>query len=308
MGRIDNGAAGTNRVNDIGEGEDEGAAYLAELGRRLRRARARRGMTRKALAAESAVSERHLAGIEAGRGNASILLLRRIAKAMGLPLGELTREGADLPVTFDLIVERLEGLGAAALGEVRGWLECRFGEAEGRAGRIALVGLRGAGKSTLGAGLANRLAVPFVQLDQEVAARAGMPLDEVFGLLGQAAYRRLEREALEHLIATTEAAVIEAGGGIVAEAGTYRRLLERCHVVWLHARSGEHMARVVAQGDSRPIAGSHEAMADLERILEGRRALYAQAARDLDTSGGDVAAVLDTLDAITAELLAAALP
>ena len=282
---------------------DGGQAYLAALGQRLRRARARRGMTRKALAAESVVSERHLAEIESGRGNVSVLLLRRIASAMGLPLAGLAREGDDPPVAFDLIAERLAGMPPDALDEVRGWLEARFGGAASRARRIALVGLRGAGKTTLGAGLAARLDVPFVRLDEQVAARAGMPLDEVFDLLGQAAYRRLERDCLEAMVAAREAVVIETGGGIVAEAGTYRRLLESCHVVWLHARPEQHMARVAAQGDHRPIAGSREAMTNLQRILEGRAALYAQAARDLDTSGEDLAAALDALEAIAADLV-----
>ena len=154
-----------------------------------------------------------------------------------------------------------------------------------RAGRVALVGLRGAGKSTIGAGLADRLAVPFVQLDREVERIAGMRLAEVFDLFGQAGYRRLERRALEAVLERHDRFVLEAGGGLVAEPATYDRLLGACLTVWLQARPEEHMARVAAQGDHRPMAGSPEAMDDLRRILEVRGPLYARADLTLDTSG-----------------------
>ena len=273
-------------------------AYLAALGERVRAWRVRRGMTRKLLARDSGVSERYLAQLEAGRGNVSILLLRQIAEAMNTPLAELVREGPEPPVELSLLLQQLQRLAPEQLSEARGALARRFGQDEGRRGRIALIGLRGAGKSTLGAALAKRLTLPFVQLDALVEEAAGMRLDEVFDLLGQAAFRRLEREALERAIAAHPRLVLETGGGLVAEAETYERLLASCFTVWLRASPAEHMGRVAAQGDFRPMAGNREAMADLKRILEGRDQLYAKADAQLDTSGRSVRDCVEELAAL----------
>lgn len=259
--------------------------YLRQLGERIRRARARRGMTRKRLSHESGISERYLAELEAGRGNASIALLRQIAIAMNVALVELVDDRAEAPVEFELVVERLRGLATDELSEVRRLLLERFGDGAGRQGRIALIGLRGAGKSTLGQALASELGLPFVQVNAEIEREVGMSLDEIFNLLGQAAYRRLERRALDGIVERHARAVIETGGGLVADAGTFERLLSACFTIWLKATPEEHMARVVAQGDSRPMAGNREAMADLKRILAGREALYGKADAVLDTSG-----------------------
>ncbi len=166
-----------------------------------------------------------------------------------------------------------------------------------RAGRIALIGLRGAGKSTLGTLLARDLRVPFIELDREIERIAGASLAEIFDLYGQAAYRRYERRALEAVLESHDRAVIAAGGSIVSEAGTYDLLLTACYTIWLMAAPEEHMSRVVAQSDLRPIAGNDEAMADLRRILAGREALYAKADGRVDTTGATIAASLKRLKA-----------
>jgi XRE family aerobic/anaerobic benzoate catabolism transcriptional regulator len=280
--------------------------YFARLGRRIRRARARRGMTRKLLSRESGISERYLAQLEAGRGNASIALLRQVATAMSVPLVELVDDRDDAPVELELIVERLRGLAPETLSEVHRMLLARFGDGAGRLGRIALIGLRGAGKSTLGQALAQQLALPFVQVNAEIEREVGMSLDEIFNLMGQAAYRRLERRALDRIIETHRKAVIETGGGLVADAGTFERLLSSCFTIWLKARPEEHMARVIAQGDSRPMAGNREAMADLKRILAGREALYGKADAVIDTSARDLAESLAALRQVARRALAGA--
>lgn len=276
------------------------AEYLVRLGERVRAWRARRGMTRKLLARDSGVSERYLAQLEAGRGNVSILLLRQIAAAMNTPLAELAREGPEPPVELSLLLQQLQRLSPGQLGDARAALARRFGVEPDRRGRIALIGLRGAGKSTLGAALARRLDIPFVQLDALVEEAAGMRLDEVFDLLGQPAFRRLERQALERAVAAHPRMVLEAGGGLVAEPATYERLLASCFAVWLRASPAEHMGRVAAQGDFRPMAGNREAMADLKRILAGRDQLYAKADAELDTSGRSVADCVAELAALAA--------
>jgi XRE family aerobic/anaerobic benzoate catabolism transcriptional regulator len=151
--------------------------------------------------------------------------------------------------------------------------------------RIALIGLRGAGKTTLGSLLAKDLQVPFIELDQEIEQEAGLPLSEIFTLYGQAGYRRRERRCLEKALKEHERAVIAVGGGVVSEDETFNLLLTRCHTVWLKAAPEEHMARVVAQGDLRPMAGNAEAMADLKHLLVVREPLYRKADAIVDTSG-----------------------
>lgn len=272
------------------------AAFLGRLGERVREARARRGMTRKILARDSGVSERYLAQLEGGRGNVSVLLLRQIAQALNLPIAELVQDENGQPVELVLIQQFLKRLPAARLGEVRERLMREFGSAYGdRRGRIALIGLRGAGKSTLGAALARRLGVAFVELDQEIEAEAGTSLHEIFLLHGQQGFRRYERRALERTIQNYERCVIATGGSLVSEPSTYDLLLSTCYAVWLKAAPEEHMARVAAQGDYRPMAGNREAMDDLRRILDGRAKLYAQADLTIDTAGKTVDASLEEL-------------
>jgi XRE family transcriptional regulator, aerobic/anaerobic benzoate catabolism transcriptional regulator len=267
---------------------DEGEApYLRLLGDRLREARARRGMTRKLLARDSRVSERYLAQLEAGQGNISIALLRQIARAMGLPITDLVREGPERPVEMTLLIQTLSRLGPAELLQARQLLTQAFGPTVGveRRGRIALIGLRGAGKSTLGALLAADLGVPFIELDREIEREAGASLGAIFDLYGQAAYRRAERRALERVIEEHERAIIATGGSLVSEAASFDLLLSACFTVWLTATPEEHMNRVIAQGDQRPMADNAQAMADLCRILAGRDALYRKADLTVDTAG-----------------------
>ncbi|HEX7970340.1 MAG TPA: helix-turn-helix transcriptional regulator [Stellaceae bacterium] len=266
------------------------AAYLRTLGERIREARARRGMTRKILARDSKVSERYLAQLEAGQGNISIALLRQVAHAMGLPLGDLVREEPDRPVELTLLVQTLARLGPKDLKEARKLLSDAFGTAveSERRHRIALIGLRGAGKSTLGALLARDLGVPFIELDREIERESGTSLGEVFDLYGQSAYRRYERRALETVIERHDRAVIATGGSIVSEPATFDLLLSACYTVWLTAAPEEHMSRVVAQGDHRPMADNEAAMEDLRRILDGRHALYSKADARVDTAGKTV--------------------
>jgi XRE family aerobic/anaerobic benzoate catabolism transcriptional regulator len=251
----------------------------------VRDARARRGVSRKILARDSGVSERYLAQLEAGRGNVSILLLRQIALALSLPPAELIREDSGGEVELSLITQFLKRLPPQKLPAVRSLLAREFSSArDDRIKRIALIGLRGAGKSTLGARLARALGVSFVELDREVEREAGTSLSEIFLLYGQAGYRRYERRCLEKVLEQHERAVIATGGSIVSEPGTFELLLSACFTVWLKAEPEEHMARVIAQGDTRPMAGNDQAMEDLRRILEGRAALYGQADVTLDTS------------------------
>ena len=281
------------------ESESDQAAYLGLLGDRIRDGRARRGMTRKILARDSKVSERYLAQLETGLGNISILLLRQIARAMGLPLADLVREEPEGPVELTLLIQTLGRLQPPELSQARKLLTDTFGtvvESERRQ-RIALIGLRGAGKSTLGARLAKTKNVPFIELDREVERESGTTLSEVFDLYGQSAYRRYERRALENVIEHHHRAVIATGGSIVTEPATFDLLLSACFTVWLTAAPEEHMGRVVAQGDYRPMAENDEAMDDLRRILASRNALYAKADATVDTAGKTVDQCLQELEA-----------
>jgi XRE family aerobic/anaerobic benzoate catabolism transcriptional regulator len=272
------------------EANGEEAEFLHLLGERIRDTRARRGMTRKILARDSGVSERYLAQLESGQGNISIILLRQVAQAMGIPLVDLVREGPERPVELTLLLQSLQRLGAKELAQARTLIAERFGREAGlgRRSRIALIGLRGAGKSTLGRRLAEQRGIPFLELDREVERDSGMALGEIFQLYGQAAFRRHERRSLEAILERHDRVVIATGGSLVSEPATFDLLLSTCFTVWLKAAPEEHMARVVAQGDMRPMADNEESMADLRRILAGRAALYAKADIAVDTAGKTV--------------------
>ena len=261
------------------------ADLLAGIGRRVREARERRGMARKALSEQSSVSERYLAHLEAGEANVSVLLLRNVARALDLPLTELI-DTHEASVEHRLIRRFLDHLPERQLEEVVFRLMRDFGpEAAARKRRVALVGLRGAGKTTLGNALADELKLPFVELDREIERDAGIGLSEVFSLYGQLGYRRIERRCLERIIASDKPLVLAVGGGIVSEPETYNLLLASCFTVWIKAPPDEHMARVLAQGDFRPMQGNTEAMEDLRRILGAREPLYRKADVTLDTAG-----------------------
>jgi XRE family aerobic/anaerobic benzoate catabolism transcriptional regulator len=260
--------------------------YLHRLGERVRKLRHQRGITRKALAQHARVSERYLAQLEAGLGNCSIVLLRRIARAIGLPVTQLVQEGEEPALDLVLLSQFLERLPAPALAEARELLLRHFNEpSDDRRRRIALIGLRGGGKSTLGRMLAERLDVPFIELDREIERRSGANLSEIFDMFGQETFRRAEREALDDVLTRHKHFVIATSGSIVTEPGTLELLLASCFTIWVRAEPEEHMKRVIAQGDMRPMANNVRAMEDLVSILKSREPLYAKAEAVLSTTG-----------------------
>ncbi|WP_454724962.1 MULTISPECIES: helix-turn-helix transcriptional regulator [Cupriavidus] len=260
---------------------------LAALGERVRELRARRGLTRKATALAAGVSERHLANLEYGSGNASILVLQHVATALQCSLAELLGDVSTSSPEWLLIRELLEHRDEATLRRVRIAIGEMLGTGGGNAARsprVALIGLRGAGKSTLGAMLAEDLGFPFVELSREIEQFAGCSISEIQGLYGMNAYRRYERRALEEAIQIYPEAVIATPGGLVSDPATFNLLLAHCTTVWLQADPEDHMSRVRAQGDLRPMAASKEAMEDLRHILAGRAAFYSKAELSVDTS------------------------
>jgi XRE family aerobic/anaerobic benzoate catabolism transcriptional regulator len=263
------------------------AAFLAAIGSEVRRSRAKRGMTRRQLAQASQTSERYLAQIESGVGNPSVSVLRAIAQALDLPCAALLPEAgartAALGAILDLLAQVPEGELPALAKDIETRL-ARPGSAD-RARRIALVGLRGAGKSTLGRMLAQHLGWPFIELDRLVEEDYGASIPDLIEMAGTATFRRHERSALDRIITAHESAIITTAGGIVANQETYALLLRRTHTIWIKARPEDHMSRVMAQGDFRPMAQNRAAMADLVAILEARRGDYSRAEAEIDTSG-----------------------
>ena len=266
------------------------AEFLAALGRQVRRSRAKRGMTRRQLARTSHTSERYLAQIESGAGNPSVTVLRAIAQALDLPAAELLGEPAAPDGARAALLDIVAQLPDHTLGELTELIEARFMPVDrsDRSRRIALMGLRGAGKSTLGRMLARQLDWPFIELDRVVEQEYGASIPDMIEISGTATFRRHERAALTRVIAKHQAAVITTAGGIVSDRETYALLLRRSHTIWIKARPEEHMSRVMAQGDFRPMAANREAMADLVAILDARGGDYARAEAQLDTSGETV--------------------
>ncbi len=280
--------------------------FLVSLGERVRSLRSRRGMTRKAVAAAADVSERHLANLEYGEGNASILVLLQVAGALQCSLFELLGDVTTSNPEWLLIRELLENADEVHLRRAR----IAIGEALGTGGgtphanpRVALVGLRGAGKSSLGQMLADDLGFPFVELSREIEKFAGCSVNEIQNLYGMNAYRRYERRALEEAIQIYPEAVIATPGGLVSDPATFNQLLSHCTTVWLHADPEDHMKRVVAQGDMRPMANSREAMEDLKSILAGRAAFYSKSQLKLDTSAQPLDETFRALRSMVRELL-----
>ena len=266
---------------------------LTLLSKRVRELRSRRGLTRKQMSQEADVSERHLAQLESGRGNISVVLLERISAALRVPIANLfvpqTEESAEKVSEKKLIQRFLERLPEHRLEEVLSRLTRDFGQEEKtRRMRIALIGMRGAGKSTLGSIVAKEIGNRFVELDSEIEKDTGMPLGEIFSLYGQSGFRAIEKRTLEKVLKEDARAVISVGGGVVSEKETFDFLLSHCYTVWIKAQPEEHMSRVLAQGDFRPMAANNQAMEDLRRILEAREPLYRKADLLLDTSGASV--------------------
>ena len=291
---------------DVGQDKNP---FLVALGERVRALRSRRGMTRKAVSIAADVSERHLANLEYGVGNASILVLLQVAQALQCSLAELLGDVTTGSPEWLLLRELLERRDEATLRRVRvavGEL-LGTGGAAGRATRsprVALIGLRGAGKSTLGRRLAEDLGFSFIELSGEIEKFAGCTVAEIQALYGQNAYRRYERRALEETIQIYGECVIATPGGLVSDPATFNQLLSHCTTVWLQATPEDHMKRVVAQGDLRPMAQSKEAMEDLKGILAGRAAFYSKADFSLDTSAQPLDATFDALRRTVREALA----
>jgi XRE family aerobic/anaerobic benzoate catabolism transcriptional regulator len=271
-------------------------ALLRGLGARVRALRQARELTVAALAERAGLSRRFLTDLESGKGNISVSRLAAVASALGAPPSGLLFDGGPAAsAALDDVWNLLNGLSTAELEEVAQVLRARFAPARARR-KVALIGLRGAGKTTIGKRLAARLKVPFLELDRLVEQASGMSLADLFALQGETAYRELEREVLAKVLARPGAAVLATGGGLVTNPEAYALLRRHCFTVWLAARPEDHMSRVVAQGDSRPMRNNPAAMEELRSLLAAREPLYALAHHRADTSRS-------SLDAATADLV-----
>ena len=299
----DSSHEGQNQVAPARNPADE--EFLAQLGQRLRRIRALHGMSRKVLAEASDISERYIAQLEAGMGNVSVLLLRRVAKAAGVALEDLVSDTAgDVAWFRDLLrtapTEAVQRAKAILLGE--GQEDVLSPERRLPVARVALIGLRGAGKSTLGRLVADRLGWEFIELNREIEHEGGFAIAEIFKLYGQEGYRRLELKALRRISARRGPMVLATGGGIVSEPVTFELLLSSFFTIWIQASPEEHMARVRQQGDLRPMANERAAMDELRTILSSREPLYARARAVIDTAGRSIdVGVNDILSVIASD-------
>lgn len=275
-------------------------ALIRLVGTRVRAARGDLGLSRRELSERSGVSPRYLAQLEGGEGNISIGLLKRIAVALDVTVDALVSEGHDTSVGELEIAALYARADERTRTRVRQFLDPERQRRE-RAERICLIGLRGAGKSTLGARIARDFDMAFVELNAEIEKSAGIPVAEIIALYGDEGYRQLEAETLDRISTEETRVVLAVAGGIVSDAQAFNRALERFHTVWIKAAPEEHMNRVRAQGDLRPMEGNPQAMAQLRQILKSREAHYAQAAHQLDTSGKSVEASHAELHALLIE-------
>ncbi len=284
------------------QSDDAGSRLIDRLARRVAQARKQRGLPRRVLSEMSGVSPRYLAQLEAGEGNISVLLLQRVAEALEVPIDVLLAD--DIPADPDHDVRRIAALYRQApvplQQQVRGLLATQNPSVM-RAGRICLIGLRGAGKTTLGQMAGKALGLPFVELNRDIENHADMPIADVMAVYGEAGYRRMEAEALERISTRHDRAILAVAGGIVAEETTYAHLLERFHTVWIKASPAEHMQRVRAQGDHRPMAGNPAAMTHLKTLLETRAPLYARAEAQVNTTNRVLGSSLNDLLAVIAK-------
>jgi XRE family aerobic/anaerobic benzoate catabolism transcriptional regulator len=291
-------------MNEPGNPE---AGFLEQLGQRVRTMRGLRGMSRKVLAKVSGISERYIAQLESGKGNVSIVLLRRVSNAMGAHLEDLipsTETTTDWPVIRDLMRRATPVQIAHARDVLSG--QGRLGAGARRPSAfngIALIGLRGAGKTTLGRLLADEIGWSFVELNKEIEQQNGLSVAEIIALYGQEGFRRMEQSALAQLLARKELMVLATGGGIVSEPLTFDQILSSFYTIWLKAEPEEHMARVRGQGDLRPMADDRSAMEELRTILKSREPLYARASAVLDTAGLSVNAAAARLIGMVAPVL-----
>jgi XRE family transcriptional regulator, aerobic/anaerobic benzoate catabolism transcriptional regulator len=276
------GIQGANFLN----GHTTQDEYLRRLGERVREIRKHRGVTRKFLAAVSGVSERYLAQLEAGEANVSVLLLREIANALNLTAEELISEPNNYDPAITKVTQLLRTLSTEQLTDAGHLLSQHFSPAHREQSRIALLGLRGAGKSTVGAILAKKLNVPFIELDRQIEQAAGVEIGMIMDLYGLTGFRRLERQCLDDVLRRFPSFVMATSGSLVSEKMTYDHLRATCHTVWLRATPEEHMQRVIEQGDMRPMGNNAQAMDDLKRILADREPLYAKANSVHITTGG----------------------
>src|SRR5579883_1622408 len=279
---------------------DPETAFLEQLGQRVRNMRALRGMSRKVLAKVSGISERYIAQLESGKGNVSIVLLRRVSNAMGAHLEDLIPAAEPVP-DWQVIRDLMRKASPAQIAQAKDALT-GHGTSAHRASfsGIALIGLRGAGKSTLGRLLAKRIGWNFVELNKEIERENGLSVAEIINLYGQEGFRRLEQAAVQQLLARKELMVLATGGGIVSEPLTFDLILSSFYTIWLKAEPEEHMARVRRQGDLRPMADDRSAMAELRNILASREPLYSRASAVVDTAGLSVdAAAKRLLDAVS---------
>ena len=273
---------------------------IERLAKRVRAARTAQGLPRRLLSERSGVSPRYLAQLEAGEGNISVLLLSRVAAALNVKIEDLVSDEGPLEDDVARVATLYRAAPAPVQGRVRALLAPDHPMAQ-RAQRVCLIGLRGAGKSTLGQAAAEKLKVPFVELNAEIERAVEMPLDEIMALYGQDGYRALEAEAVTRVLQTYDKLILAVAGGIVAEPATYAQVLARFHTVWIRTSAAEHMARVRAQGDLRPMAGNPAAMDQLKHFLTARTPQYQQAQAQVNTASKPVQTSVNELLAIIAK-------